>query len=209
MINEKITILFTYLPIIIGFSVFSTPKKSTRKPKSQTSLKIMLDKRLGTRESYTCKTCKKNYANSTTLRSHIQSKHEGKVYTCQYCDKTFTTRQGLWQHKKTVHEKKQYPCKQCKKNYNSKSSLWTHIRTVHEKIRYTCDACGTKHTQLTHLKNHKKTRKHFAVVATQRIAKDNKKKIGEQVSVLELENIDSGNDTTIPNFLEEQYPTSI
>lgn len=55
------------------------------------------------RISFSCLHCGTNFTRSTTLRRHIETKHEGKRFACDVCGKVFRNSRYVSQHKKTHH----------------------------------------------------------------------------------------------------------
>ena len=54
---------------------------------------------------YECSECKKTFNNSTSLKRHKRTLHEGISYPCEYCDRKMTQLCHLKNHIARVHSK--------------------------------------------------------------------------------------------------------
>ena len=80
----------------------------------------------------------KQFSDSSHLRRHIESKHEGVKYACNLCDYQATQQGKLTIHIQSVHEGVKYACNQCDKQFTKQSSLTSHIQSIHEGVKYAC-----------------------------------------------------------------------
>ena len=60
------------------------------------------------------------------LKTHQQSRHEGKKYPCDLCDFQATTIRNLITHKESPHEGKNYSCDSCDYQATSRGNLTRH-----------------------------------------------------------------------------------
>ena len=80
---------------------------------------------------YSCGECNfQTRHNSSHLKYHIRSKHEGIRYPCDQCDYKATDKGNLMKHIKSIHEGIRYPCGQCTHKAISKGYLKMHIEFV-------------------------------------------------------------------------------
>ena len=68
---------------------------------------------------------------TTALRRHTQTKHEGLRFPCDLCDFFATRKSTLKTHIKSIHEGVKYPCEICAYAATQKSALKRHMNTVH------------------------------------------------------------------------------
>ena len=107
---------------------------------------------------FECNECKKTYATTYSVRTHISSEHEGNRPMCTVCAKTFCHKNVLQKHMNEVHEKKIVArCDKCDKSFTQKNALQEHIERVHEGKRYICSFCGLELTSKKGLRQHMET----------------------------------------------------
>ena len=85
-----------------------------------------------TANKHECVQCHKTFYNSSTLRRHKLSVHEGVKYACDQCDHQATTQSHLTVHIQSMHEGIKYACDQCDQLFTQKNHLRTHIKKRHE-----------------------------------------------------------------------------
>ena len=109
---------------------------------------------------FECNECKKTYATTYSVRTHISSEHEGNRPMCTVCAKTFCHKNVLLKHMNEVHEKKIVArCDKCDKGFTQKNALKRHIDSVHEGKRpHLCTICGSSFAE------NKKLQLHIAAV---------------------------------------------
>ena len=93
---------------------------------------------------YVCEICSKNFKNSSVLKLHQMSIHEGIRHPCPHCSKKFNQAGTLGAHIKVAHEGLKYPCDQCGVKVTEKKSLRQHIESVHNGVKYDCSQCDQK-----------------------------------------------------------------
>ena len=79
---------------------------------------------------------------------------DGVKYACSQCDKQYFDRSSLRKHIQSKHEGVKYACNQCEYQATQQNNLKTHIHSVHEKVKYACDQCDYQATRPDHLKSH-------------------------------------------------------
>ncbi|VUZ51842.1 unnamed protein product, partial [Hymenolepis diminuta] len=56
-------------------------------------------------KNFKCEVCEKSFCESTRLRMHVKTVHEGeRPYSCNYCDKKFIWKISLASHVAKLHE---------------------------------------------------------------------------------------------------------
>ena len=87
--------------------------------------------------------------------THLVSPNETRQFTCDICGKQYADTSNVKRHKASVHNGVRYPCDHCdSKPFTDKSGLRYHQESVHEGIRYFCNQCDYKATQTGNLKTH-------------------------------------------------------
>ena len=104
---------------------------------------------------FKCQNCDSVYKSKNYLRSHQQTKHEGRYFPCNQCDFKSQFRENVSKHKKSKHEGVKFVCDECDHHFITKQSLVTHQQSKHEGFRYSCDKCDYEATQQGALNNHK------------------------------------------------------
>ena len=87
---------------------------------------------VGTSNQYKCVQCQKTFNDSSYLRKHQRSVHEGVNYPCIHCDYQASLQQTLNRHIRAVHEGIKYSCDQCDQQFTQKGNLRLHMRNKHE-----------------------------------------------------------------------------
>lgn len=105
-------------------------------------------------QSYSCKNCQENFANSLQLSEHLVSKHPGDpdlVTNCPHenCKQKFVKGSiKLRTHLKKVHDDLvtsklyKFECKICFGRFKSSEILKSHIQTKHEDKKIKCPFCS-------------------------------------------------------------------
>ena len=93
--------------------------------------------------SNVCPDCERVFYDSSNMKKHYISKHQGVTFPCDQCDMVYTRQQPLTQHIKGVHEGQPIKCKyeDCGKEFISPSSHSHHIQTKHKNSSYSCSYC--------------------------------------------------------------------
>ena len=68
-------------------------------------------------------------------------------YPCGQCDYIAIFAGSLKTHIESIHEGVQYSCRQCDYKATFAGALKRHVESIHEGVRYPCDQCGYKATQ--------------------------------------------------------------
>ena len=86
------------------------------------------------KNGYECQICQGMFSQSSSLKTHIASVHEGKKpFKCSSCAYNCSTKKDLTMHIESVHEgKKPFKCSSCDYKCSTKQSLTKHIKSVHE-----------------------------------------------------------------------------
>ena len=63
-----------------------------------------------------------------------------------------TTQASLKTYVESIHDGVKYPCNQCVHKATTQSDLKRHIKSVHDGLKYPLSQCDYKATQHTHLK---------------------------------------------------------
>ena len=106
------------------------------------------------KHTYYCDQCEYTTKCSVSLRTHIESKHEGVTYECEICGKICTSSSGLRYHKQADHEGKRFHCQFCGRECKSISHLNVHVKNIHEGVKFPCKYCDYKATQKWNLTTH-------------------------------------------------------
>ena len=107
---------------------------------------------------YSCDHCDYTTNLAGSLKTHINSKHEGIRYPCDLCDFTATRPGNLQIHIKNMHNRIRYPCDLCDYTATRPKDLKPHIDSKHKGIRYPCDLCDFTATQPGYLRTHKESK---------------------------------------------------
>ena len=86
-------------------------------------------------KSYFCQECNKSYRNSTGLKLHSDTRHQGITFLCQYkdCDKVYSGQGALKKHIRAFHEGFFIKCYHCEKSFNDKGNLSRHVKMFHSE----------------------------------------------------------------------------
>ena len=90
-----------------------------------------------------------------SLKSHMQSMHEGVNYPCELCEHKAKQRPGLKRHMALVHNiGKELLCEQCDFQTRHNEKLKKHVKIKHEGIKKVCDKCCKTFSERKHLQRH-------------------------------------------------------
>ena len=103
---------------------------------------------------YKCNQCDKEYTEKGILRKHIHSDHEGIRYECNRCDHKATTQERLKRHIKIIHDGVRYSCDQCDQQFTTPAYVKAHAQSVHDGLRYECQKCYNNFSSYRNLKIH-------------------------------------------------------
>ena len=114
----------------------------------------LLDKIPEVPKHYDCPQCDYTSHSMQNLKTHIETKHEGKRYYCDKCKFSAPYISGLRRHVKRVHEGVTYKCEFCEHKASTKFGLRIHRDAKHFGIKYSCDECNYQASQRGSLKIH-------------------------------------------------------
>jgi len=105
---------------------------------------------------YPCDQCEKTFGRPAELRKHVASIHDQVKYPCDLCSYAATVPFSLKKHKETIHEGrvKNFVCDQCDYRAYAQVNLIKHMEARHQGIRYPCDLCEFQATQPAGLRKH-------------------------------------------------------
>ena len=66
---------------------------------------------------------------------------------CTICRKGFTRKCSLKSHIESVHEGIKYDCHICHSKFSRRTHVQSHIKSAHEKVKHECSICGLKFTR--------------------------------------------------------------
>ena len=114
--------------------------------------------------SNVCPDCERVFYDSSNMKKHYISKHQGVTFPCDQCDKVYTHQQQLTQHIKGVHEGLTIKCEyeDCDKEFNFIHAYRHHVKVRHKNISYSCSYCDFK-TANKHYLNEHTNRKHEGI----------------------------------------------
>ena len=107
---------------------------------------------------YTCDTCGRKFAQSSTLSKHMQTHSTSReVFPCKYCPKVLKNRRTLQLHEK--NHIGQHKCDMCYSQFASQASLKAHMES-HSDDMLICPTCGKdfkRKVMVSHIKTHDDT----------------------------------------------------
>ncbi|KAK4876594.1 hypothetical protein RN001_009100 [Aquatica leii] len=102
-----------------------------------------------------CETCKKFFANSKSLKKHIQSVHDKfKPFICNVCGHKTTRKSMLDLHLRQHTGEKPHQCPVCEYKTGDHNSLRRHVMRHSGDTKYACPHCSYQSIQSTSYKNH-------------------------------------------------------
>lgn len=131
-------------------------KSLEKKPRKNQSKAKRVECEDGT-VKFECDTCKKLFANPTSLATHTLIHKGEKPCKCEDCGRGFRQYSDLMYHRNSIHLRlKPYQCEYCGKEFSRKYSLTIH-RKVHTGIRdYKCDVCNKGFRAAIYLQEHRR-----------------------------------------------------
>ena len=139
----------------------------------------------GTKESFSCSICGKEFTKRSLMDSHVKSAHLRPKITCPECGKLFRDKH-YYKHYHTVHSKQTFHCDlcdfkckyktalanhklrkhaprdlacgECDAVFSSEYSRMTHRKTTHSAVLYYCQFCAHKTSVKSSLELHVKSR---------------------------------------------------
>jgi len=107
-------------------------------------------------QSFKCEECSSEFTSKQTLKSHMQSVHEGIKKVCSLCLKPVA---DLARHIRTQHKnegKREFACDLCQISFRTNFSLQRHKETVHLKVKsWFCDLCEKSFGEKRDMERHK------------------------------------------------------
>ncbi|XP_032591065.1 zinc finger protein 235 isoform X2 [Drosophila grimshawi] len=111
---------------------------------------------------FKCILCENHFERRCHLQQHNQRVHMGKTFNCGLCKRSFAFSSQLSSHMRTHDEKhiaKPFVCEFCGKSFKQKIQMSNHVTAVHTKIRaFKCTMCPkdflTKRDLKDHIKAH-------------------------------------------------------
>ena len=103
-----------------------------------------------------CEKCDYKASNSTSVKYHHQTVHEGFRFDCDLCDAYFTRKESLKTHKRSIHEGIRYPCDMCNYKATESGALKKHKLSQHgiANMKYVCKLCKFSAKTSLQLKMH-------------------------------------------------------
>lgn len=94
-------------------------------------------KRAGRPKRYPCPQCGHVFSQTSDLRKHQGTVHEGrKPYVCDVCHKSFGERGNMMKHKKAVHlNERPFQCTMCSATFCFKDGIQRHIKVSWIAVR--------------------------------------------------------------------------
>ena len=86
-------------------------------------------------------------------KSKLFCKTDG-MFVCYQCHSQFTMKATLKTHIQSIHEGQRHPCNHCSYQATTSGNLKAHIQSKHEGVRYDCNRCNYQATQKSHLTRH-------------------------------------------------------
>ena len=80
---------------------------------------------------------------------------EGRL-VCDQCERQFSDHKTIRTHIESIHEGVKYPCNQCNYQATQKTSLEIHVKSKHEGMKFACDQCDFQSRWPNNLRRHKK-----------------------------------------------------
>ena len=75
---------------------------------------------------YTCKHCKKSFADPSACKQHERTHTGEKPYTCKYCERSFGYSSSCKKHERIHTGEKPYACRHCKMSFSQSSNCRQH-----------------------------------------------------------------------------------
>ena len=110
------------------------------------------------RPSFQCDMCKREFVSADNLKRHARS-HTGECpFRCSVCSCTFSRADYLRTHTRLhTGNKRLFECTICNKNFTRRINLHTHIDIHNNNPRFRCDTCDARFYKRALFKNHMRT----------------------------------------------------
>ena len=106
--------------------------------------------------SNVCPDCERVFYDSSNMKKHYISKHQGVTFACNQCDRVYSFQQHLTEHIQGVHDGQTIKCdfEDCDKEFIKKHAYNHHVKAVHKNVSYSCSNCDLKTANKFYLKAH-------------------------------------------------------
>ena len=88
---------------------------------------------------YTCKTCSKSFASTSSLRAHETVHRDERAYLCGICGRAFKRPHQLKRHEKGHSGDRPFKCTYCEKTFTRASHQRNHEKVIQAEISLSVD----------------------------------------------------------------------
>jgi len=89
--------------------------------------------------------CQKQLSSKSSLKSHINSIHNGIKMKCPICNLSYSSENKFRNHKERIHKEniqlKIFACQDCFNQFTEKAHLNRHIKRALKGIKFKCEQC--------------------------------------------------------------------
>ena len=150
--KELVTDNNTDLHIRKSLEQYSVQNITPAQPKNAEQTKCVKN----STRSNACPDCGRVFYDSSNMKKHYISKHQGVTFPCSQCDKVYSFQQLLTEHIQGVHDGQNIKCdfEDCHKEFIRKQSYNHHVKVVHKNVSYHCSDCDFETVNKFYLKAH-------------------------------------------------------